>query len=168
MRQTIYNIAESGKQMQVEREFDGSLEQVWSAWTEAELLAQWWAPLPFKAITKSMDFREGGRWHYYMLGPEGERHWCMMNYFKIEIQKRFTGDDLFCDENANPNNDFPTMLWDVNFNYSNSTTKVTVIVTFKSKEDMQKITEMGFKEGFAAAHENLDKLLAGVAVAKTS
>jgi len=165
MKQTTYNIAPNGKQMQVEREFDGSLDTVWSAWTKPELLDQWWAPLPFKAVTKSMDFREGGRWHYYMLGPAGEMHWCMVNYFKIEPQKRFTGDDLFCDEQGTPNTDFPTMLWDVQFNYSNNTTKVSVVIDFKSKEDLDKIVEMGFKEGFSMAHENLDKLLESVKVA---
>ena len=159
MKQTTYNIAPSGNQMHVEREFNGSLEQVWSAWTESELLDQWWAPLPFKAVTKSMDFREGGRWHYYMLGPAGEQHWCMVNYFKIELQQRFTGDDLFCDEEGNPNKDFPTMLWDVSFSFTNNTTKVNVKIDFKSKEDLEKIVEMGFKEGFSMAHENLDKLL---------
>jgi uncharacterized protein YndB with AHSA1/START domain len=106
-----------------------------------------------------MDFREGGRWHYYMLGPAGEQHWCMVNYFKIEPQKRFTGDDLFCDEEGNPNNEFPTMLWDVMFAGTGASTKVSVKIDFKSKEDLDKIVEMGFKEGFSMAHENLDKLL---------
>ena len=159
MKQTIYNIAPVCNQISVEREFDGLLDQIWSAWTEPELLDQWWAPLPFKAVTKSMDFREGGRWHYYMLGPSGEQFWCMVNYLKIEPQNRFTGDDLFCDEQGNPNNDLPTMHWDMSFILVNNTTKVSVKIDFKSKDDLEKIVSMGFKEGFSMAHENLDRLL---------
>lgn len=59
----------ANKQIKVTRYFDASLELVWRTWTESELLEQWWAPHPFKAITKHMDFREGGYWLYYMLGP---------------------------------------------------------------------------------------------------
>ncbi|MEI9910500.1 MAG: SRPBCC domain-containing protein [Bacteroidota bacterium] len=85
MKQTIYNIdPASDTTMLVEREFDATLEWVWQAWTDSELLAEWWAPLPFKAITKTMDFREGGRWHYYMLGPDGSKFWCLLNYLQIE------------------------------------------------------------------------------------
>ena len=48
----------------VKREFDAGLPLVWQAWTTAELLDQWWAPLPYKNKTKLMDFRNGGVWHY--------------------------------------------------------------------------------------------------------
>src|SRR5690606_36527914 len=53
----------------VKRSFDAPVDLVWSAWTEANLLAQWWAPKPWKAVTKDMDFREGGRWLYAMTSP---------------------------------------------------------------------------------------------------
>jgi hypothetical protein len=39
---------------------------------------------------------------------------------------------------------------------------VEVVVNFESEADMEKIIEMGFQEGFAAAHGNLDKLLASL------
>lgn len=52
------------------------------------------------------------------------------------------------------------MDWKVVFNAVGDTTKVDVEVTFASEEDLNKIVEMGFKEGFAAAHANLDELLA--------
>lgn len=53
-------------------EYDAPLEKVWKAWTTSEMLDQWWGPKPWRAITKSLDFREGGHWHYSMNGPEGE------------------------------------------------------------------------------------------------
>jgi uncharacterized protein YndB with AHSA1/START domain len=158
MKQTTYSNLTDNK-LQVEREFDGTIEQVWKAWTDSKILEQWWAPLPFKAITHQMDFREGGSWHYYMLGPDGSKFWCMAGYQIIEPLKRFTGDDYFCDENGNRNNELPGMLWDVAFAPAGKGTKVTVTITYASKKDMETIISMGFKEGFSAAHENLDKLL---------
>jgi len=159
MKQTVYSPDFASNTMLVEREFNGKLEQVWQAWTDSELLAEWWAPQPFKAITKKMDFREGGQWHYYMLGPDGSKFWCMVNYLEIEALKRFTAEDFFCDEQGNNTNELPGMHWVNVFTSTSSGTKVNVTITYKSKEDMEKIISMGFKEGFAAAHNNLDELL---------
>ena len=161
-KETIYTKDQSNKKLKVVREFDAPVENVWRAWTEKELLDQWWAPRPWKAVTTKMDFREGGRWLYYMQGPEGERHHCCVDYKTIIPNKRFTGDDAFCDENGKINTEFPTMHWIVDFKPAGSATRVEVEVEFDSEADLEKIVEMGFKEGFAAAHNNLDEVLAGM------
>ena len=59
-RNVLVNKDVAGKKITVEREFEASVEDVWRAWTEKELLDQWWAPKPYKARTKTIDFREGG------------------------------------------------------------------------------------------------------------
>jgi len=53
------------KRLTVSRAFNAPLELVWKAWTESEILDQWWAPKPYRAETKSMDFRKGGMWAYF-------------------------------------------------------------------------------------------------------
>ena len=72
----------------VKREFNASLELVWDAWTNPEILDLWWAPKPYKTRTKSMDFREGGTWLYEMYNTANEEqnecHWCKNDYQKIE------------------------------------------------------------------------------------
>jgi uncharacterized protein YndB with AHSA1/START domain len=143
----------------VKRTFDAPLDRVWAAWTEQELLEKWWAPQPWKAVTKSFDFREGGQWHYYMEGPEGERHWCLVDYIRIERLKRFTARDVFCDEDGVPNTELPGNDWDNAFNEDGGQTHVVVTLTFVSAEDMKKIIEMGFKEGFSLGLDQLDALL---------
>ncbi len=159
-KETIYSKDASNKKLKVEREFDAPVAQVWKAWTQPELLDQWWAPKPWKANTKSMDFQEGGRWFYYMEGPDGTRHYCKVDYKTIVPNKSFSGFDGFCDEQGETNTELPGMDWKVVFTAVGDTTKVDVEVTFASEEDLNKIVEMGFKEGFAAAHANLDELLA--------
>lgn len=159
-KETIFTKDQANKKIKVTRDFDAPVEQVWKAWTEKELLDQWWAPKPWKANTKSMDFRSGGSWLYYMQGPDGSRHYCRADYTSVIPNKSFGGDDAFCDENGNINNDFPRMHWEVSFNKANEGTRVYVEITFPTEADMEKIIEMGFKEGFAAAHTNLDELLA--------
>lgn len=159
MKKTLYEKDLAANKIRVTREFAAPVEQVWEAWTKPELLEQWWAPKPWKAVSKSMDFREGGRWLYCMTGPEGEKHWSIATYEKIIPNKHYEGLDAFCDEDGNINPEMPRMQWSVDFNAVPDGTRVDVEITFSSREDLEKIVEMGFEEGFAAAHGNLDEIL---------
>ncbi|HEX4851923.1 MAG TPA: SRPBCC domain-containing protein, partial [Puia sp.] len=145
----------------VKREFAAGLDLVWDAWTKPELLDLWWAPKPYQVRTKSMDFREGGFWLYAMVSPENIAHWCRADYKKIDIKKSFSGLDAFCDENGKVDSSFPRSLWtnDFNENSAAATTTVNISIEYKSLSDLEKIIEMGFKEGFTMAMENLDQYL---------
>lgn len=158
---TTFSKDVANNKMFITREFAGTVADVWKAWTDPKLLDQWWAPKPWKAKTKSMDFREGGRWIYCMEGPEGEKHWALAEYRKVVPQKSYEALDAFGDEQGTINSAFPRMNWKVVFKSAEDRTRVEIEITFSSKEDMEKIIEMGFQEGFTMAHENLDELLAG-------
>lgn len=159
-KESIFKKDLENKKMYITREFEAPAEKVWRCWTEPELLDQWWAPEPYKTVTVKMDFREGGRWLYYMLSPEGEKSYCKADYLSILTGKSYTAIDAFCDENGNDNEQFPGMNWKVDFIPMNNTSRVEVVISFTSVEVMEKIIEMGFKEGFTMAHGNLDRLLA--------
>lgn len=159
MNKTTFTKDLTAKKMIVHREFSAPLEQVWQAWTDSNLLDQWWAPRPWKAETKFMDFREGGYWLYCMEGPDGMRHWSRADYKAVVPLKSFEGLDGFCDEDGKLNPEFPRMLWNNRFTSTSSGTKVEVKITFESVADLEKIVEMGFEEGFTMAHGNLDELL---------
>lgn len=150
----------AAKKIHVMRAFNAPVGEVWDAWTKPEILDKWWAPKPWRAETKSMDFREGGTWLYAMIGPEGEKQNCRADYEKIVDGKSFSGLDAFCDDNGNVNMEMPRMHWYVVFNESGNHTKVEVDLTFNTTEELEKILEMGFQEGFTMAHSNLDELLA--------
>lgn len=149
------------KKVNVEREFAAPLAHVWAAWTQAELLDQWWAPKPWQAKTKTMDFKVGGYWLYAMVGPEGEKHWSKADYKSIDAHKKFSWSDVFCDENGKPNGEFPGSVWNNSFSETKAgNTLVTIEITHKSLEDLEKIIEMGFQGGFTMGLANLDELLA--------
>lgn len=153
-----FSVDKEKKTINVEREFAAPLPKVWEAWTKSDILDQWWAPKPWKTRTKSMDFREGGKWQYAMVGPNDETHWCMVDYKTIKPQKSFSGLDAFCDVNGNLNTEMPRMNWKVDFNPTGDSTLVHINITFDDLNDLEKIIEMGFKEGFTSAMENLDEL----------
>ena len=147
----------TNKKITVTRNFAATPEQVWQAWTESELLDQWWAPKPWRAETKSMDFKEGGHWLYAMVGPDDTRHWARVDFITIDPFKSYTAKDSFCDENGNPNTDLPSMNWRNEFQATEGGTKVVINIAFASEADLEKIVEMGFEEGFASALNNLDQ-----------
>jgi uncharacterized protein YndB with AHSA1/START domain len=57
------------KNVVVTRVFDAPVEDVWKAWSEPELVKQWWGPMGFTAPVAAMDFREGGRSLVCMRAP---------------------------------------------------------------------------------------------------
>lgn len=57
-----FTVNKDNNTVSITREFDAELDLVWEAWTNPEMLDQWWAPKPYETKTKNMDFRVGGSW----------------------------------------------------------------------------------------------------------
>ncbi len=154
-----FTVNKENNTITVNREFNAKLSLVWDAYTKSEILEQWWAPKPWKAKTKSMDFKEGGHWHYAMCGPGGERHWAFTTYQRIEFQKVFTGVDSFTDEIGIVNRELPQSKWEVSFNNKGESTFVKTHISYDSLEQLEAIIKMGFKEGYTMAMQSLVELL---------
>lgn len=45
--------------------------KLWRAWTEPDLLKQWWCPKPWTTEVRAFDLRAGGDFHTFMSGPDG-------------------------------------------------------------------------------------------------
>lgn len=150
-------VNKENKTVSVKREFAANIDLVWAAWTTPEILDQWWAPKPYQTKTKSMDFRVGGSWLYAMVGPTNDVHWCRADYKKIDPLKSFSGLDAFCDENGNVAEAFPNSLWHNSFTEKNGSTIVNILIEYQQLTDLEKVIEMGFKEGFTMAMNNLDQ-----------
>lgn len=155
-----FSVDKENRKIFVKREFAAPLTKVWAAWTDSKLLDQWWAPKPWQAQTKSMDFREGGTWIYAMVGPDGTTHWSRADFHSIIPYISYTGEDAFCDENGNIDPNLPKSVWSNEFQETGDSTTVFIAITYEKESDLEKILEMGFKEGLTSAMENLDELLA--------
>jgi PhnB protein len=148
--------------VKVERSFDAPLDLVWAAWTEGPLLAQWWAPKPYKAETKDMDFREGGRWLYAMTSPEGQKMWDLKTFLKIDPKKSFSYRSTFSDENGNVAPTTTGSIWTNSFVESDGVTVVTNDIKVPSLEHLEAQIKMGFKEGYTMGLDQLEELLASL------
>lgn len=140
-------------------EYDAPLEKVWKAWTTSEMLDKWWGPKPWRAITKSLDFREGGHWHYSMNGPEGEVQWGKFDYLTIEPNESFTGKDGFSDENGTLDTTLPQNHWELRMSQTGNTVMVDMLLTFEKAEDIDTYIDMGFREGITQTLDQLEEIL---------
>lgn len=155
-----FAVDKENKSVNVKREFNASLSHVWSAWTEAAILDLWWAPAPMKSKTIIMEFKEGGKRLYAMVAPDGTERWSYFEYSSISPKTNFKHSATFCDADGNPNSEFGSSYWDITFSEQDDLTLVDINIKRDSFEELQKIIEMGFKEGFTSAMEGLDKILA--------
>ncbi len=153
-----FTLDKSKKTAFINREFDADLSLVWDAFTKQEILDQWWAPKPFASKTKVMDFKVGGRRFYAMVSPEGQERWSIQKYTSISPKTNFKFLNAFADKDENP--ELPGSEWDLSFSDENGKTKVSVSIYNESLERMEKMIEMGFKEGFMMTLKSLEDLLA--------
>lgn len=150
-------VDKAAKTVVINAEFDAELDLVWDAYTKPELLDQWYAPKPWTSRTKHMNFEVGGRRFYAMVSPEGQESWAIQKYTSITPKTNFKMFNAFADENENPQ--LPGSDWDLNFSEQDGATKVRISIYNESLERLEKMIEMGFKEGFTATLGNLEELL---------
>lgn len=155
-----FTLDKSKKTAFINREFDAALSLVWDAFTKQEILDQWWAPKPWSSKTKVMNFEPGGRRFYAMVSPEGMERWSVQQYISISPKTNFKFLNAFADENENP--ELPGSEWDLTFSEANGITKVSVSIYNESLERMERMIEMGFKEGFSMTLKSLEELLAAL------
>ena len=155
-----FTVDKPSKTVTIVKEFAAELSLVWDAYTKQEILDQWWAPKPWKSVTKVMNFEEGGRRFYAMVSPEGQEHWALQKYTSISPKTNFKLYNSFADKDENPQ--LPGSEWDLNFTDLNENTKVIITIYNESLERMEQMIEMGFKEGFTMTLQSLEELLASL------
>jgi len=143
----------------VNREFKVDRQLVWDCYTKSELLDQWFAPTPLKAKTKSMDFKEGGHWHYAMIEPNGTEYWGWTEYIAIKPIDYYSTLDAFSNEKGEVNPNLPRAKWNVNFSDKGNNTLVHTVVIYDSLQDLEAVIKMGMKDGLTSTLERLDGLL---------
>ena len=157
-----FKVDKSTSTVFIAKEFNTELSLVWDAFTKQEILDQWWAPKPLMSKTRHMDFRVGGRRFYAMVSPDGaEIGWQFFEYTSITPKSNFKCLSVFADKDENPQG--PGANWDLTFSEQNARrggiTKVSISIQFESLEELEKMIEMGFKDGFTATLNELTSLL---------
>jgi uncharacterized protein YndB with AHSA1/START domain len=76
------------KEVVFERTYDASPETVWQAWTDPEMIKQWWGPNNVTIPECEVDLRVGGKIYIVMeageaMGPYKGTKWPMLGKFTV-------------------------------------------------------------------------------------
>jgi glutathione S-transferase len=75
--------------VRVQRRFDAPRERVFDAWTNPDVLREWWAAMPTMTPGEiEVDLREGGRYRMAMKADTGEVHTVVGEYTEIRRPER--------------------------------------------------------------------------------
>jgi uncharacterized protein YndB with AHSA1/START domain len=82
-------ISTIGRELTTSRRIHASRERVWSALTDAQVLATWWGPNGFTNTFTICDLRPGGEWHFTMHGPDGRSYPNQCRFVELQAPQRW-------------------------------------------------------------------------------
>jgi len=149
-------IAEPGKQeIVMTRLFDAPRELVFKAYTDPNLIPQWWGPKNLTTTVDKMDVREGGVWRFVQRDSEGNEYAFHGVYHAIVSPERLVYTFEF---EGMPGH---VLLATVTFEELNDgKTKLTDRSVFQSVEDRDGMLQSGMEEGAAESMDRFAELLA--------
>ncbi|MBZ5758760.1 MULTISPECIES: SRPBCC family protein [Rhizobium] len=133
-------------------------DKLFRAWTEPELLKQWFAPLPFRTTTAELDPRPGGTSFIVMLGPDGVEYPNRGVYLDVVENRKLVFTDAFTSAWIPSAKPFMTAI--VTFeDIGNGQTRYTARALHWSAEDRETHENMGFYEGWGQCADQLASLV---------
>ncbi|MFT7619998.1 MAG: hypothetical protein ACI97A_003655 [Planctomycetota bacterium] len=140
----------------LERSVDVSPENLWRAWTEPELLMQWFTPAPWETIACEIDLRPGGIFSTTMRSPEGEilpaEPGC---FLEVVANRKLVYTDALGPGFRPKGSAFFTAA--ILLEPENAGTRYTAIAKHPDEQRKSSHEKMGFHEGWGKA---LDQLVA--------
>ena len=143
------------------REIDAPREKIFRAWTDPELLKQWFCPKPWGVSHAELDVRSGGSSVIVMNGPNGEVVDNRGVYLEVVPNEKIVFTDAF--KTAWIPSEKPFMTGIVLLEpLGDGKTKYTAIARHWTEEDKKTHEAMGFHEGWGAATDQLAALVATI------
>jgi uncharacterized protein YndB with AHSA1/START domain len=140
------------------RLIDASPDKVFKAWTDPELLKQWFAPLPYTTPVAELDVRPGGANLIVMRGPDGVEMPNRGVYLEVVENERVVFTDAYTSAWAPSEKPFMTVI--LTFEDEGGKTRYTARVRHWTAADREAHEKMGFHEGWGRCADQLEVLVA--------
>jgi uncharacterized protein YndB with AHSA1/START domain len=142
-------------------DFDAPIDEVWQLWADPRKLERWWGPPTYPATFEKHDLTPGGEATYFMTGPDGDQPHGWWRITAVDPPNSLEFTDGFADEDGRPKDDMPVINVRVTLSESDGGTRMQTRSTFASREEMDRLVEMGMVEGMREAAGQMDAVLAG-------
>lgn len=141
------------------RIIDAPRGKLFRAWTDPELLKQWFAPLPYTTPVAELDVRPGGANRIVMRAPDGAELPNHGVYLEIVENERLVFTDAY--RKAWEPSPKPFMTVILTFEDAGAgKTRYTARVRHWTAEDRETHEKMGFHQGWAQCADQLAALVA--------
>ena len=151
-------VSTEDRELVLTRLIDAPREHLFRAWTEPELLKQWFAPLPYTTPVAEMDVRPGGANLIVMRGPDGTEMPNRGVYLEVVENQRIVFTDAYT-AGWQPS-DKPFMTGIVTFEDLGGKTRYTARVRHWTVADREAHEKMGFHDGWGRCADQLAALVA--------
>jgi uncharacterized protein YndB with AHSA1/START domain len=150
--------ATSDRELVLTRLIDAPPAKVFRAWTDPELLKQWFAPLPYTTPVAELDVRPGGANFIVMRGPDGKDLPNRGVYLEVVENERLVVTDAYTKAWEPSEKPFMTLI--LTFENVAGKTRYTARVRHWSVADREAHEKMGFHEGWGQCADQLAALVA--------
>jgi len=154
---TAPRAASSDRELVITRIIDAPREKVFRAWTDPELLKQWFAPRPWTTPVAELDVRPGGSNLIVMRSPEGKEYPNRGVYLEVVKNERLVFSDAYT--KAWEPSEKPFMTVTVTLEDLGGKTRYTARVWHWTVADRETHEQMGFHEGWALCADQLAGLV---------
>ena len=146
----------------LERTVPVAPDRVWAAWTEPELLKQWFTPAPWKTVDVDVDVRPGGRCITTMESPEGEQFPNAGCYLEVRPNELLVFTSVMTEDfrPVTPSNGAEDLPFTARIEITpadDGGTHYRAVAMHADEGAAERHREMGFTDGWGAA---LDQLVA--------
>ncbi|CAN7359156.1 SRPBCC family protein [Rhizobium rhizogenes] len=143
------------------RIIDAPRENIFRCWTDAELVKQWFSPLPWTTSAAELDVRAGGTSSVTMRSPEGEDHPNVGVYLEVVPNERIVFTDAFTSAWVPSAKPFMVVIIQLE-DLGGGKTRYTATVLHWTAEDREAHEKMGFHEGWGQCTDQLAALAAKI------
>jgi uncharacterized protein YndB with AHSA1/START domain len=148
------------RELVLTRLIDAPREKLFRAWTDAELLKRWFAPLPYTTPIAELDVRPGGASMIVMRAPDGTDMPLKGIYLEVVKNERLVFTDAYT--KAWEPSDKPFMTAIVTFEDEAGKTRYTARVRHWTVADRETHEKMGFHQGWGQCADQLTALVATI------
>jgi uncharacterized protein YndB with AHSA1/START domain len=153
MADTKFEVDKDKLEVRISRVFKAPIEKVWQAYTDPELIAQWWR----NTTIETHDLRVGGKWRFVDHGKNGDENHAFSGEFKeIEEPNKIVRTFIY---EPWPNN---ILVEAVRFEFlPDGTTQMVTTTKFEKIEHLEAMVQSGMERGAVAGVERIAKLVEG-------
>ena len=149
-------------QILIVREFDAPKHLLYRAYTEPDLIKQWWSGQRGVVVSAEVDLRVGGNWRYVMTANEGFEVAFHGTFREIVPNERLVTTEVF--EGAPvENEEQDAALNFVTFEETGGRTTLTTLVECHTREVRDIIIESGMEGGMQEAMDRLEHVAISLA-----